>query len=105
VTKGFSKKGEKMAKILINLPQSLVEEIDSLAKEQGVSRSFFIRESLWQVLRIKHKLEVEEKMKLGYQEMSEINLEWAQLGLMADEMALKAYEAALSEDEIDDTQR
>ncbi len=100
-----SEKSRKMTKILINLPESLVDEIDAIAKEQGVSRSLFIRESLCQVLRIKHKLEVEERMKLGYQEMAEINLEWSQLGLMADELALKAYEAALSEDEIDDTKR
>ena len=94
-----------MTKILINLPDDLLNEIDALAKEQEISRSQFIRDGLWQVLRIRHKLEVEEKMKLGYQEMAEINLQWAQLGLMADEMALHAYEAALSEDDEDDTKR
>ena len=99
------KTSRKMTKILLNLPEELINEIDALAKEQNVSRSQFIRDGLCQVLRIKHKLEVEEKMKLGYQQMAEINLQWAQLGLMADEMALRAYEAALSEDDEDDTKR
>ncbi len=96
---------ENFTKVLINLPRELAEQVDSAAKEAGVSRSQFIRESLCQVLHLKHKLEVEERMKRGYEEMAQINLQLARLGLSADEEAYRAYEAALSEDEMNDTTR
>lgn len=94
-----------MKKVLINLPDELLSEIDNAAAQEGMTRSRFIRNGLYQVLRLKHKLEIEEKMKRGYEEMAAINLQWAQLGLFADEKAFSAYEAALSEDDHDDSKR
>ncbi len=84
-------------KILISLPDSLLSEADMLANAQNINRSEFIRESMKLYIRERKRIERCEKMKKGYEEMSEINLEIAQSCFEADSMTQRDYEEKLSE--------
>lgn len=90
-----------MKKVLVTLPEDLLAQADEAAKNEGLTRSAFIRDALCLAVRMRHKLEVEERMKRGYEEMAAINLGLARQGLDADNRALESYEASLSEDDND----
>jgi CopG family transcriptional regulator/antitoxin EndoAI len=60
-------------KILISIPENLLRELDNAVKEEGTNRSDFIRKSIRFYLIEKRKLEIRNKMKAGYLEMSKIN--------------------------------
>lgn len=60
-------------KILISIPENLLKELDSAAKGDNTSRSDFIRKSIKFYLIEKRKIEIREKMRAGYLEMSNIN--------------------------------
>ncbi len=94
-----------MKKILLNIDESILTQLDALAQSRGVTRSAFIRESLGQVVQHAHKLQLEESMRRGYEQMAEINLDWAQLGMGADAHTLSVYEDALVKGDQDDTKR
>lgn len=94
-----------MKKILLNIDESLLSQLDALAQSRGVTRSAFIRQSIGQVVRDAHKLKLEESMRRGYEEMAEINLDWAQVGLAADARTLSVYEEALVKGDTNDTKR
>ncbi len=86
-------------KVLISLPENLVDQTDALALTEGVTRSAVVRDALYQYLARKHMLESREQMRRGYEEMARINCAWAQAGLRVDMRVLDAYEAMLSESE------
>lgn len=86
-------------KVLICLPTELLAQADAMANEEQKSRSEFIRCAMKLYIRQKHKMEIREKLRRGYEQMAHINTEWAELGLSADEEALEAYEALLAESE------
>jgi CopG family transcriptional regulator/antitoxin EndoAI len=50
-----------------------LRELDNAVKEEGTNRSDFIRKSIRFYLIEKRKLEIRNKMKAGYLEMSKIN--------------------------------
>ena len=60
-------------KILISIPENLLRELDNAVKEEETNRSDFIRKSIRFYLIEKRKLEIRNKMKAGYLEMSKIN--------------------------------
>ena len=60
-------------KILISIPENLLRELDNAVKEDGTNRSDFIRKSIRFYLIEKRKIEIRNKMKSGYLEMSKIN--------------------------------
>lgn len=84
-------------KILISLPEPLLEQLDALAGREEVNRSEMIRQAVKQMLERKHTMEIRERMRRGYEEMAGMNLEWAELGLAQDQAVLGAYEEKLSE--------
>lgn len=91
-----------LKKILVSLPEELLEKVDSSAGRVRLNRSEFIRQALSQFLIEKHRMEIRERMKRGYEEMAGINSEWAELGLRHESDDLLAYEAMLSESELHD---
>jgi len=84
-------------KVLITLPDYLLEEIDELAKRENKNRSDVVREIMKNHLGRMHKQRIKNELIAGYQEMANINLEMAQMCMDADEENLRHYEEKLAE--------
>ena len=87
----------ELKKILVSLPDSLLQEVDEIVAIEKKNRSEFIREAMKLYIRERHRIEITEKMKKGYEEMARINSEMTEVGLESDVRALEEYEAILSE--------
>ncbi|MBS7262102.1 MAG: ribbon-helix-helix protein, CopG family [Eubacteriales bacterium] len=83
-------------KVLIIMPEILIGLTDETAKAEGVSRSELIRRAVKLYIGQKHRMEIREKLRRGYEQMAPINKEWAELGLGTE---LETYEALLAESE------
>ncbi|OPJ55251.1 CopG family ribbon-helix-helix protein [Alkalithermobacter paradoxus] len=86
-------------KILVSLPNGLLQEIDKIIEVENKNRSEFIREAMKLYLREKRKVETRETMIKGYREMGVINLALAEMGLSIDVSALEGYEGKMAEGE------
>lgn len=87
----------RQRKILISVPDSLLTEVDDFANSQNINRSEFIREAMRLYIKERRKTELYARMKKGYEEMAEINLDIAEYCVSADEAQQRAYEVKLSE--------
>jgi len=87
----------RLKKILISLPDSLLDELDAMVDSQQVNRSELIREAMRFYLKEKKRVEMSARMKKGYEEMAEINLEIANAWLAADTCLQRSYEEKLAE--------
>ncbi len=84
-------------KILISLPDSLLQEVDTIVTIERTNRSEFVREAMRLYIRERRRIELKDKMKKGYVEMAEINLNFAEMCFDADcELHFK-YEEKLAE--------
>lgn len=86
-------------KILVSLPNQLLDEVDDALKEDSKNRSEFIREAMKLYLRERKKLRIREMMKKGYKEMGMLNLKLSDEGLTEDTAFLDIYEKILAESE------
>ena len=84
-------------KILISIPDNLLEELDNMVSNEKTNRSMLVREAMKFYIREKHKIELRDKMRVGYEEMAEINLGFAQDCLEADNEQQYRYEKRLGE--------
>ncbi len=82
-------------KIMISIPDNLLEELDNMVSNEKTNRSMLVREAMTLYIREKHKLELRNKMKIGYEEMAEINLKLAEFCIEADEEQQRKYEERL----------
>lgn len=87
-------------RIMISLPNSLLEEVDVMVPMEYKNRSDFVIEAMKLFINEKKRIEVAEKMKEGYKEMSQINLTLAEIGLEQDILDLVIYEARLTGREL-----
>ena len=87
----------QLKKVLITVPDSLLEAVDSAAKVEKVNRSELVREAMKMYLSERKKRARQEELKKGYQEMAEINLNLAQMYSFAEEECMSAYEEKLAE--------
>ena len=87
----------RQRKILISLPDSLLDEADSMAYSQNINRSEFIREAMRLYIKEKKKAELVKKLKKGYEEMAEFNLDYSDYCLETDSRQLQLYEDKLAE--------
>lgn len=83
-------------RIMISLPNSLLEEVDNIVSMESKNRSEFIREAMRLYLRERKKIQINESMKNGYREMSQINLYFAEMGIEEDYAELLKYENRLT---------
>ena len=83
-------------RIMISLPDSLLEEVDFMVSTEKKNRSEFIREAMRLYIREKRHMDFCEKMKNGYKEMSQINISLSEMGLEQDVTELYRYEAKLT---------
>ena len=82
--------------IMVSLPNNLVEEVDFIVSMEEKNRNEFVKEAMKLYIREKRKLEVSERLKDGYLEMSKINLSFAEMGLGQDMEELDLYEVKLT---------
>jgi len=87
----------ELKKILVSLPDSLLREVDEIVAIEKKNRSEFIREAMKLYIRERHRIEIRDKMKKGYEEMARINRELAEMGFNSDSKAYESYEALLAE--------
>lgn len=83
-------------RIMVSLPDSLLEEVDFIVSMEEKNRSEFIKEAMKLYIREKRKVEICEELKNGYKEMSQINLSLAEMGFEQDMVELDNYEAKLT---------
>ena len=84
-------------KILISLPEPLIEEMDSIANQDHTNRSRIIREAIHNYIEEKRKSELRAVMKSGYLEMGKINLKIAEMCFETENIDGFVYEEKLSE--------
>ncbi len=82
-------------RITVSLPDSLLEQVDVMVPMEYNNRSDFVVEAMKAFINEKKKLEIIERLKEGYREMSQINLALAEMGLEQDIVDLAIYEASL----------
>ncbi len=90
-------KMSQLKKVLITVPDSLLEAVDSAAKVENVNRSEFVREAMKMYLSERKKRARKEELKKGYQEMAELNLSLAEAFFEAEEEVFLASEKKLAE--------
>lgn len=87
-------------KVVINLPNTLYNEINEIIKKDSQKRSEFFREAIILYIEERKKQIKMDEMKKGYIEMANINRDYAEQGFEQDVKDLKNYEAMLSESDF-----
>ncbi|MBP3953312.1 CopG family ribbon-helix-helix protein [Bacillus suaedae] len=83
-------------RIVINLPQHLLNEVDGVIKQENVDRSEFISQATKMYLRERKKRQIRETMQQGYMEMAKINLNIASESFLAEEEAENTLDRLVS---------
>jgi len=78
-------------KILTVFPEDLLQTLDGVSNQTGITRSELIRRAVSHFLKLQRELQ----MINGYEEMGEINLKMAESGLLLDNEQLMKYEKLL----------
>lgn len=84
-------------RIVVNVPDSLLKEIDDVVCEECRNRSEFIRNAAKFYLKEIKRINMIETMMKGYLEMADINATLAEIGLTADNETITVYERRLAE--------
>ena len=87
----------RQKKILISIPDSLLDEADNMAYSQNINRSEFIRDAIKSYIREKKKKEIAQKLRKGYEEMGNLNLEYSEYSIESDNTQMQLYEKSLAE--------
>lgn len=87
----------QLKKVLITVPDSLLEQVDLMAKSEKTNRSEFVREAMKLYLKSKKHAEYEEQMKKGYREMGDINLSISEMYFDVENEQFSEYEEKLAE--------
>lgn len=74
----------ELKRIMISIPNSLLQEVDGIVAMEKLSRSQFVREAMRLYIEERKRKAVRDMMRKGYQEMAVINLALAEEGLSAD---------------------
>lgn len=73
-----------LRRIMISIPNALLQEVDGIIAMDKLSRSQFVREAMRLYIEDRKRKAVRDMMKRGYQEMAAINLTLAEEGLLVD---------------------
>lgn len=74
-------------RIMISLPQHLLQEVDGVVEKEKSNRSELIRQAMSLYLKERKKRFIRETMQKGYMEMAKINLKMASEAFVAEEEA------------------
>ncbi|MDR3270757.1 MAG: ribbon-helix-helix protein, CopG family [Peptococcaceae bacterium] len=84
-------------RIMISLPQSLLEEVDGIVTLENRNRSDFIREAIDEIIHERRKRGIREQMRKGYLEMAQLNLEICRELFTVEEETRKHFEKTMVE--------
>jgi CopG family transcriptional regulator/antitoxin EndoAI len=84
-------------RIVVSVPNKLLQEVDRVVQEGNGNRSQFIREAVQMYILHRKRSVLREQLKKGYQAMAGLNLLLAEEG--SDEQLLDYYERQLAEAE------
>ncbi len=84
-----------LKRIMISIPDSLLQEVDGIIAMEKLSRSQFVRDAMRVYIEDRKRKAVRDLMRRGYQEMAMINLTLAEEGLIADAEAYDLMPATL----------
>ncbi len=87
----------EVKKILISVPETLLQEVDDLVSCENLSRSRLIQRAVMFYIKEQKKARLHEQMKNGYREMADINLKLAEICFPADCQQAECYEEKLAE--------
>ena len=71
-------------RIMISLPDNLLQEVDGIVAIENSNRSEFIRQAMKLYLIERKKRQIRESMQRGYMEMAKINLNMASEAFQAE---------------------
>lgn len=74
----------ELKRIMISIPNTLLQEVDGMASMEKLTRSQFVREAMRLYIEERKRKSLRDTMKRGYQEMAGINLVLAEEGVLAD---------------------
>ncbi|PWK05947.1 ribbon-helix-helix CopG family protein [Tumebacillus permanentifrigoris] len=77
----------KTKRIMVSVPNHLLQEVDGIVEAENLNRSEFIREAMNLYLLERKKRYIRESMQKGYLEMAKINLNIASEAFLAEEEA------------------
>lgn len=83
-------------RIMISLPNTLLQEVDGIVSKENVNRSHLIREAMCLYIKELKKRQIRERLQLGYVEMSKINLSLANEAMEAENEAVETIESLVS---------
>jgi CopG family transcriptional regulator/antitoxin EndoAI len=89
----------ELKRIMISIPNSLLQEVDGIIAMEKLSRSQFVREAMRLYIEERKRKAVRDMMRKGYQEMAVINLTLAEEGLTADVEVYEMMPTLLAERE------
>lgn len=74
----------ELKRIMISIPNSLLQEVDGIIAMEKLSRSQFVRDAMRLYIEDRKRKAVRDMMRKGYQDMAIINLALAEEGLLLD---------------------
>lgn len=80
-------------RIMISLPNTLLQEVDGIVSKEKINRSFLIREAMCLYIKEMKKRQIRERLQSGYVEMSKINLSLANEAVEAENEAVETIES------------
>lgn len=83
-------------RIMVSLPENLLQEVDGIVCYEQCSRSELVRKAMRHYIQEKHKQELKYQLEKGYQEMAGINLAIANEALEAENEAYRLIEDQVS---------
>jgi CopG family transcriptional regulator/antitoxin EndoAI len=92
-------------RIMVSLPDNLLQEVDGIVRRETGNRSAFIREAMLLLIKERRYCERIKKCRSGYEKMGEINRLLAEDGLEEDSRDLGSYENFLVESYVKQTTR
>lgn len=87
----------QLKKVLITVPDTLLEQVDTIVNSEKINRSEFVREAMQMYIKEKKRLKLQEQMKRGYQEMADINLSISKMYFDVENEQFSKYEEKLAE--------
>ncbi len=83
-------------RIMISLPNTLLQEVDGIVSREKINRSHLIREAMCFYIKEMKKRQIRERLQMGYVEMSKINLSLANEAVQAENEAVETIESMVS---------
>lgn len=87
----------ELKRIVVSLPDNLLEKVDYFVALENKNRSEFIRDAMKLYIKEMEKLRIREQLKIGYIKMAEVNIQYAEMGICEDFKDFVLYESKLSE--------